>query len=125
MTHFRQEWIEALESGRFPQAIGSFSDGEKRCAIAVGFAVLREQSVSPLRFGSLRGYYSSELLGITKRQSSLIIAMNDEYRMSHAEIARIIRQLDSREAMIAAEHDPAACEDRALLEESEGIFPRY
>jgi hypothetical protein len=127
MRHFRQEWIEALESGRFPQAFGKYRDGEKRCAIGVGFEVLREQraasgefSLFPIALSRFRLY---GLLGLSPMQGVLVERMNDKGHLSHGEIARIVRQLDNAEAMIEAEHDLAVWENREPLKRSSEAFP--
>jgi hypothetical protein len=120
MRRYRQEWIAALESGRFPQSFNTWFDGEKRCAMGVGIEVLRGHDALPDRLKSalvgINAQHSTQLLGITPRQEGLIVAMNDRLHLSHPEIARILRQLDRRDALIAAEHDPAAWEARKPAE---------
>jgi hypothetical protein len=46
--------------------------------------------------------------------------MNDKHCLSHVEIARILRQLDRRDALIAAEHDSSAWEASKLTERLAG-----
>jgi hypothetical protein len=138
MGHLRHEWIEALESGRFPQSIGRLKDGEARCAVGVGLEILRDQGAElenlpgqgpELDLANLVSIVNAMMklpshMGLTERQCSLVANMNHRLHMSHGEIARVLRQLDSAEAMIAAEHDPAAWEARAARKQSEEASPQ-
>jgi hypothetical protein len=127
MRHFRQEWIEALESGRFPQSIGKLNDGEARCAVGVGLEILRDQGTE-LDLTNLASTVNAmmkmpRLLGLTEHQCFVVANMNHKLHMSHTDIARILRQLDNAEAMIEAEHDPAVWENRESLKRSSEAFP--
>jgi hypothetical protein len=126
MRDYRAEWIAALESGRFRQAFGTVRDGEKLCTMGVGIEVLREQSVAlPDGWLELVKQHFWDHLGITARQFNLVNKMNDRLYMSHAEIARILRQFDHRDALISAEHDPAVWDERVPRERLVGEdFPR-
>ncbi|MFL5758368.1 MAG: hypothetical protein ACJ789_01440 [Thermomicrobiales bacterium] len=114
MRHYRQEWIAALESGRFPQVFGKVREGNKRCAMGVGLEVLREhdglpEPSKPTFFQAMQ--VLGTRLGISARQLALVNEMNDRLHLSHAEIAQILRQFERRDTLNAAEHDPAAWED--------------
>jgi hypothetical protein len=120
MPHFRQNWIEALESGRFPQVFGRYKSGDARCAMGVAFEVLNEQTEKfgfpgPANSRSFLRQYGTvcELVGMTSRQGQIVEQLNDVLCLSHVEIARIVRQLDNRDAMVAAEHDPVAWHNNA------------
>ena len=91
-AEIKRKWVEALRSGEYKQgrnALVGFSYEENKlylCCIGVGFCIVRpSEDVNGSDTDT-----ASAVLGLAAEQQDTLVNMNDEKKMSFAEIADYI-----------------------------------
>ena len=81
-VEIKRKWVEALRSGKFTQLRGGFQDGKNHCCLAVLGATISSNTPFP----------DDNKIGLSARERTNLIRMNDDQGKSFAEIADYIEE---------------------------------
>lgn len=88
----KERWVKALRSGEYQQHRGALSDPRDRkclCCIGVGFAVRSNEHIEWSMYDTGMASYA---LGLSAKNETILVTMNDEGGKDFAEIADYIEE---------------------------------